>query len=68
MTIRVNITETVDVSPPGVVLAAVHEDELYLWPQGAGVGPLIVMSLPEWQRITEEVGRAIVRGQIIEGK
>ena len=61
MSVRVSLTETVIVADHGLNLATVVDDDIFIWPRGKGIGPLIVMSRDDWKRISDEVERAIER-------
>ena len=44
--------------PHGTPLARVNEGGVWVWPQGIGVGSVLMFDLDEWDRIAASVERA----------
>ena len=61
MTVRVSTVQSAHVPEAGAILASVKDGDIYIWPRGHGVGPLIVMSRDDWRRISREVMMALSR-------
>lgn len=61
MSVRVSTTQTVIVGDHGAILANVIDNDIYIWPRGKGIGPLIVMTRDDWSRISREVVMALSR-------
>jgi len=58
MTVRIN-TVTVTKVPDGVPLARITEEGIWLWPQGYGQGPCILMDEGDWYRLRDSVEAAL---------
>ena len=63
MTVRISMAHTTMVAGRGAYLAMVRDDDIDIWPQGLGVGPMITMSRDDWSRIAREVMLALVRAE-----
>ena len=61
MTVRISTVQTANVPGDGAILARVNDDDIHIWPQGVGIGPIITMSRDDWRRITREVALALSR-------
>lgn len=61
MSVAVNVFQTVEVPDKGAYLANVVGEQLYIYPQGLGRGPVIAMSKADWSRIMLEVKSAFAR-------
>lgn len=61
MSVMINHVTTVELPDKGAYLANVVGDEVYIYPQGLGRGPTIMMSKKDWARIQDEVRRAWMR-------
>lgn len=59
MSVRVSTVQTVIVGDHGLKLAKVDGDDIYIWPRGQGIGPMIAMSRDDWRRISREVMLAL---------
>ena len=57
MTVRISSAQAVEL-PIGVPLTTVTETGIWIWPQGVGVGPAIVMDDKDWVRLRESVDLA----------
>lgn len=61
MSVSVNVFHTVEVAGQGAYLAHVKNDQLYIYPEGSGRGPVIIMPRADWARISREVMLAFSR-------
>lgn len=66
-TVTVGLTHTVQVADEGAYMANVVGDELYIYPQGLGRGPVITMPKSVWVRLQQEVRRAYARDEAKRG-
>ena len=61
MTVRVSTLQIANVPEAGAILARVRGDDIDIWPQGIGMGPIITMTRDDWSRIAREVMLALAR-------
>lgn len=65
--VTISSTQTVLVADEGAIMANVVGDEVYIYPQGLGRGPMIVMPKSVWGRIQREVALAFARSEAKSG-